>query len=312
MMHVGILSNTHLPAAARALLAVAMITLMGLVAWADVLAGHEWSLGVFYVLPVFALAWWVSSAVGLAGAALTGVLLYVADRYTGSTDAHSFAYYWDVSASTLMFVLIALLVIELRRRFRLERRLALTDYRTGTLSARGIEERLRAELERSSRLGHGFTLVLLDVAGPESGKGALGGLGIESVRRHVARRLRQALRQFDALGCLDDGHLALVLPGVGMDEAVEWLKSCMNEAWLGSGRPCVHASVVNFTDDAAELSAAMTSARELLKAAKMAGANHAVCGRWTSTGVSTEDARQLTPTRGNVGQTRKHFPDLPS
>lgn len=115
------------------------------------------------------------------------------------------------------------LAVEQGRLQALNRRLrwlAVIDPLTGILNRRTLQRRLAAELLRAQRHGTSTALILLDLDEFKKVNDGQGHLVGDHVLRGVARRLRRAARQTDAVGRFGGEEFLIVLPDTGMERAL--------------------------------------------------------------------------------------------
>src|SRR3954454_15750731 len=89
-----------------------------------------------------------------------------------------------------------------------------TDGLTGLLNHRGSQERVRREVEQAREAGRGVSLVVLDLDHFKLINDSHGHAEGDKPLAAAAARLRQAVREGDAVGRLGGEEFLLVLPGV--------------------------------------------------------------------------------------------------
>mgnify|MGYP002784713389 CR=1 FL=1 len=99
--------------------------------------------------------------------------------------------------------------------------LARTDPLTGLANRRAFDERLAAELARARREGSPLSLALVDLDRFKRVNDVHGHAVGDEVLREVARRLRDVARATDVVARLGGEELAWLLPGTGLDAAME-------------------------------------------------------------------------------------------
>ena len=116
--------------------------------------------------------------------------------------------------------LVALAVANANSRRRLVA-LATTDPLTGLANHRTFHDRLGVETSRSARTGAPLGLVLIDLDHFKRVNDTHGHQAGDDVLREVARRLRGRSRREDVVARVGGEELAWLLPGAGVDDAVE-------------------------------------------------------------------------------------------
>jgi diguanylate cyclase (GGDEF)-like protein len=108
----------------------------------------------------------------------------------------------------------------LRERLTCAHRLARIDSLTELPNRQALVEALEAELSRTRRFGHPFTVALLDCDGFKGINDRSGHLAGDDVLRRIGVALRQHTRHYDCVGRLGGDEFLLVLSEVNGEEAV--------------------------------------------------------------------------------------------
>jgi diguanylate cyclase (GGDEF)-like protein len=87
------------------------------------------------------------------------------------------------------------------------------DGMTGLLNRGAVLETLRNEVERASREGHPLSLLIADFDHFKAVNDTYGHLAGDAVLREGARRMKSAIRRYDALGRYGGEEFLVVLPG---------------------------------------------------------------------------------------------------
>ena len=98
---------------------------------------------------------------------------------------------------------------------------AFTDHLTGLANRRRFERQLRREVARSSRYGHPFCLILLDVDNFKGVNDAHGHEAGDEALREIANVLQTATRGIDTGARLGGDELAVLLPETDFERGLE-------------------------------------------------------------------------------------------
>jgi diguanylate cyclase (GGDEF)-like protein/putative nucleotidyltransferase with HDIG domain len=96
---------------------------------------------------------------------------------------------------------------------------ATTDQLTGLVNHRAFHERLREETAVARRHGHDLALAVFDIDRFKQVNDTLGHVGGDAVLAETARRMAAAARAGEIVARIGGDELALLMPGVGGDEA---------------------------------------------------------------------------------------------
>jgi two-component system, cell cycle response regulator len=166
------------------------------------------------------------------------------------------------------------------------RDLATRDDLTGLWKRVAVLELLDRELARGRRDGHAVGVLLADVDHFKRVNDTLGNLIGDEVLRQAARRLREALRPYDAVGRYDGEEFLVVLPGCGAGAAAavaERLRERVAEGPVGCSNLPIGVTIsvgVAASQGASAIDAAalVRAADRALNQAKGDGRNQAVLG----------------------------------
>ncbi|MFI7600261.1 diguanylate cyclase [Actinoplanes sp. NPDC049681] len=135
-----------------------------------------------------------------------------------------------VGASGVLFLLV---LIRMAGLIAAQRRLAITDALTGLYTRRFLSEQLRVEIDRSSRHGGSFALLLIDVDHFKRVNDTYGHPAGDQVLVEVARRLRSTCRGSDVVARFGGEEFAVLAAATGHEDLgvlAERIRERMNEA----------------------------------------------------------------------------------
>jgi hypothetical protein len=252
--------------APRASLAAAVV-LIALVGVADYVSGPEISLAVFYIVPVAAAAWWGGRRNGVGVALLSGAVWLVADLATRAYS-HGAIGYWNATVRTSTWVMIAMLLAEVRASADRE---AERRHAGGSRGDPRVEPFYRGVEREYARLADGgapFTLVYLEVAGLE---GAGPSTPAQDADEPVIAMLRSVLRRGDRVASPRGREIALLLSETEPEAAAVALQricGALRELACELGCPDASAAVgaVTCTAAAGDLNAVLQGAYQQMYA----------------------------------------------
>ncbi|MCI0458113.1 MAG: diguanylate cyclase [Gemmataceae bacterium] len=205
------------------LLSIAGLTAIALIGLLDYGTGPDLSFGVFYFLPVAAVAWWGGLAHGLLLSLASACAWHAVDWLDGVT-VHPVVQTWNDLVRFSVLAISSSLLTRLRAAMHHERLLARTDPLTGAANARTFYEALGAEARWSREMGRPLTLAYLDLDNFKQLNDCLGHSVGDKALRHLAQTIRHVIRAEDTLARLGGDEFALLLPETGSREALRVLE----------------------------------------------------------------------------------------
>jgi diguanylate cyclase (GGDEF)-like protein len=174
-------------------------------------------LTALYFLPLAFAALFYPLRIAGATVALT-ILMYIGVAFGfGSAEPINIGFFTSVLA--MIGVLCAWAAREQERRRGEQALLSRTDYLTGCLNRRGLDERFEAELATARRERLSLALVVLDLDGFKIVNDTLGHAAGDELLCWVVETLADVLRPADSIGRLGGDEFAVVLPRTELYEA---------------------------------------------------------------------------------------------
>jgi diguanylate cyclase (GGDEF)-like protein len=168
---------------------------------------------------------------------------------------------------------------------------ARTDALTGLINRGGFEQEFDRELSRSSRDGTGFSVALFDLDHFKRVNDTHGHAAGDALLCAFAGLLADAVRRHDVAARYGGEEFALLMPGVGKDEAIriaDRLRERTAAAPIAAGSAfiglTVSGGVATFGADGRDIDALLGSADRALYAAKDAGRNRVLGASAQATG----------------------------
>ncbi len=242
----------------------------------DYSTGDELSFSVFYLGPVFVLAWFGNTGSALIMCFITAMTWLLADYLTGREYSVQWILFWNAGVRFSFYAVVALALGKIRNMNRELERLSRTDSLTGALNFRGFTEVVGTELSRSHRFRHPLTLIYLDLDNFKQVNDRLGHSEGDRVLVDVAGTLKTGTRTTDAVARLGGDEFAVLLTEITPVQAQE-VAGRLRESLLRVFRQnewpvTVSAGMVSFQDEFPEsVDQMIQSADKLMYSAKEAG-----------------------------------------
>lgn len=206
----------------------------------DRLTGSDFAFALFYVFPVIVGTLAAGRTPGMLLSLAGAASWYWANASAAADYSHPAILYWNTLSRLAFFIIIALLLAELRNLLAFERRLSRTDFLTGATNGRAFYEIAEREMERTGRYGHPFTLVYFDLDNFKLVNDRYGHQIGDLLLQEVVRMVTLQLRATDVVARLGGDEFALLLPETGRAGAelvVNRLRESLAETMEARGWP---------------------------------------------------------------------------
>jgi len=206
---------------------------------------------------------------------IKGVLV-VSNKKNGSFDENDL-FLIKTLAST------AAIAIENARLFAEVQRLSITDELTGAYSRRHFFAIADQELQRASRYGHGFAIIMLDIDHFKQVNDKYGHLIGDKVLKRLAGDLRKIVRGMDFVCRYGGEEFVILLPEVNINRAErtairlrEYIENNPFETEQGTFTITISAGVAGYSTETTDIGSLLTRADQALYKAKLAGRNKVI------------------------------------
>jgi diguanylate cyclase (GGDEF)-like protein len=190
-------------------IALGLIVLLG---GLDYLTASDFSLALFYLLPISLVAWEVGDAEGFLFILLSIGAWVGTDLLDGEAHLQSPVYYWDAMIRLSFMLIVLALLSRLRNALTNERIASRTDFLTGAINSRSFCDLATMELDRLRRYGRPFSLIYLDIDNFKEINDQRGHLAGDGILRQVVQATRDMLRASDVIARLGGDEFAFLLP----------------------------------------------------------------------------------------------------
>jgi diguanylate cyclase (GGDEF)-like protein len=224
----------------KSLIIVAGIVLIFLIGSLDFFSGFEISFSVFYLVPVVLITWFIGKKTGIIASIICAITLYLADWLGGLTFSHPLIAYWNDISILGFFIIVTILISNLKSRLDLENKLARIDYLTGAMNSRAFYEIATHEMKRAERYNRPFTITYLDLDNFKSVNDSLGHHAGDEVLCKVVDTLKKNIRASDVVARLGGDEFALLLPETDYDSsriAAKKIQDAMNNEMCKNNWP---------------------------------------------------------------------------
>jgi diguanylate cyclase (GGDEF)-like protein len=191
--------------------------------WLDIITG-DYSLIVFYLIPVSLAAWFVSKRSGLLFCLLAALVRVVADEWPDSyLSTHSALHYWNELVELIFLLIMCLLFSALKKNLENEKELARRDSLTDTLNRSSFFDLAEHEINRSQRYDLPLTVAYIDIDDFKIVNDQLGHQTGDELLITVVSTIRSTIRSSDILARFGGDEFVILLPDTPGDAALKSL-----------------------------------------------------------------------------------------
>jgi diguanylate cyclase (GGDEF)-like protein len=244
----------------------ASLFLLALLGWIDYLTG-DYSLIVFYLIPVSLVAWFVNRTGGMVLCLLALATRFSANEvHTHFSMQNTTLHYWNECVELLFLLIMSVLFSALRKNLDSERVLSSVDPLTGALNRRSFFDMAENELNRSRRYEHATTIAYIDLDNFKEINDHLGHSVGDKLLVTVTATIASNIRSTDILSRFGGDEFVILLPETPMEAAGAFLSKLQNQL---NGAMTSRHWPVGFSIGAVTYSAAPPAVEEVIRKADM-------------------------------------------
>jgi diguanylate cyclase (GGDEF)-like protein len=256
-----------------------------LLGWVDLLTG-DYSLIIFYLIPVSLSAWFVGRRYGLFFCFLaTMVRLVIDDGFHHEVETQALLHYWNELVEFLFLLIMSMLFSALKKNLDNEKELARRDPLTDTLNRRSFFDLAEHEINRAQRYGLPLTVAYIDLDNFKVVNDSYGHKTGDELLITVVSTIRSNIRSTDILSRFGGDEFVILLPDTPSTAAVSFLDKIHANLDRAMAHKCWPVSfsigAVTYTQAPATVDDVIHYADELMYRVKHAGKNsllHQVIG----------------------------------
>ena len=208
----------YLDGRSKSFLLVLNYAIVLLLGYVDYLTG-DYSLILFYVIPVFLGSWFVDKRSGIficIACSLASFLNKSLDHPGASLLLHS----WDLIIESSYLLLLSLMFSTLRHKLEQEKMLARLDPLTRSLNRRYLYEMAELEINRSSRYGRPFTIAYIDLDNFKTINDRQGHHVGDELLCTVVETIRENIRCTDMVARIGGDEFVIMLTETGAEHSI--------------------------------------------------------------------------------------------
>ena len=218
MVKIGSLSamTRHMRGWLWFLLSLALVVLIG---GLEYVSGKEFSVTVFYLIPIALAAWYAHRDASVLVAFVSIGAFFVTDALLGNTYANRLAPYWNATTRLSIYLGVILILSGLKESLAREKDMARFDDLTGAANRRYFIEKADAEIKRALRYHRPISIAYIDIDDFKPVNDQLGHSAGDRLLRVVAETMQANIRGTDMVARLGGDEFVLLLPETGSASA---------------------------------------------------------------------------------------------
>lgn len=200
------------------------VVLIGFLGVIDSITG-DFSLTLFYLLPIFIGAWFVNKWAGFMMGLLSGLAIFVSSEMPPIFTYDPLALrYWNSSMEVLFLIIMNSMFSRLKRDFETEKSLAREDSLTGALNRHSFLELAEYEIKESSRYQRVLSVAYIDLDNFKAINDSMGHHVGDHLLVKVVQVLIQNLRSTDVVARLGGDEFCILFPETASEVATMMLE----------------------------------------------------------------------------------------
>jgi diguanylate cyclase (GGDEF)-like protein len=232
---------------------------------------------VFFIIPISFFTWFVGRNTGLIASGVSSAFTLVANLDSPTHAVHPHVAYWNALVWLGFFVLITIIIAQLKVLYFRERRRSRVDHLTGIATRLAFYEVAEVEKNRAKRYRHLMTIAYLDLDHFKDVNDSMGHAVGDKALVAVARTIENTIRQTDTVARMGGDEFAIILPNTGKDAAGRVLSKvlrALDEAMLQGEYPVTFSiGAVTFLTPPESLQEMIGQADRVMYSIKSTGKN---------------------------------------
>jgi diguanylate cyclase (GGDEF)-like protein len=178
----------------------------------DYLTGAELSFSIFYFFPIGLISWYYGLYLGGMISLFSAVVWYFADILARPEPyGYSFIPLWNSGVRLITFLIISILLHEMRKNLDRESTYARIDYLTGAANTRAFFEAAKVQISIIKRNNNPFSIIYLDVDNLKKVNDKFGHIIGDKVLKETVTTIKRVLRPNDTVARIGGDEFVVLI-----------------------------------------------------------------------------------------------------
>jgi diguanylate cyclase (GGDEF)-like protein len=178
----------------------------------DYSTGSAFSLSIFYLIPVFGVAWFKGTRRALPISAASAVAFLIGDMPAKVFYLHPINEVWNAGAVFIFYVLVSMLVGLLHDGLTREARIGRTDFLTKLANAKAFVEAAEAEIRRAKRYNLAMSVAYIDLDDFKTVNDSFGHSRGDELLIQVGAAITKNVRETDLAARIGGDEFSILFP----------------------------------------------------------------------------------------------------
>lgn len=184
----------------------------------DYVTEYELSFSFFYLIPVAFAAWFGGKKTCAVVAFISAAIWQIVNEQAGQVYSHPAIGYWNTGTRLGFFLVVAYLLLQLKKSWSQEKNLSRLDHLTGAANLRLFKETALTELGRARRYGRDFSVAYFDVDNFKKVNDTLGHPAGDKLLVKIVITIKIMLRTTDLIARVGGDEFVILLPETGAQQ----------------------------------------------------------------------------------------------
>ncbi|NJN74143.1 MAG: GGDEF domain-containing protein [Limnothrix sp. RL_2_0] len=208
------------------------LALIGFIGFLDLVTGNELSFSLFYLLPILWMTWFSTPKFAIITDIFSVIIWFAAERASGMTYSHPSISLWNTGIRLCFFLIVTLLLLELKKALEQEKQLSRIDPLTGAANKRHFIDLLTLEMLRCDRYQRPLSIAYIDLDNFKMVNDKFGHSVGDQLLCIIVDHITKNIRNIDLIARLGGDEFVVLLPEIAPENAKSVMQRLQNSLLL--------------------------------------------------------------------------------